>query len=369
MILNLRPHITEEERDQVLAQVSHVTGHPSLLPVEIEGRQVLALDASHFDWEARSMLAGLPGVESIIPIPTPYKLVSRHFKAERSAIVVGNGAYCNPVTIGGTELPTIIAGPCAVESRGQILLTASAVKSAGAHILRGGAYKPRTSPYQFQGLGIEGLWLLAEAREATGLPTVTEVMEPELVETVAQYADLLQIGARNMQNYPLLRACGQQRQKRPVLLKRGLSATITELLLAAEYIVASGNPNVILCERGIRSYDTATRNVLDLTAIPLLNELTHLPVIVDPSHATGKSSLVPTMARASIVAGSNGIIVEVHCDPDQALCDAQQAITPYQLRYIAQDAINLARFSPHTRESERLKTDPEPVQAHLLSKR
>jgi len=225
-----------------------------------------------------------------------------------------------------------------VENREQLLVTAKAVRAAGAQILRGGAFKPRTSPYQFQGLGLEGLRLLAEAREMTGMPVITEVMEPELVETVAEYADILQIGSRNMQNFPLLLAAGRHSQGRPVMLKRGLAATIEEWLLAAEYVVAAGNPNVILCERGIRSFDPQTRNVLDLCCVPLLHELTHLPVIVDPSHATGRRELVPTMSRAAIAAGAEGLIIEVHPNPSSALCDGRQSITGEELRGIVREA-------------------------------
>jgi 3-deoxy-7-phosphoheptulonate synthase len=228
------------------------------------------------------------------------------------------------------------------------------VKSAGANILRGGAFKPRTSPYQFQGLGIEGLHLLAEARQVTGLPVITEVMEPDMVEVVAQYADILQIGSRNMQNFPLLLAAGRHSQKRPVMLKRGLSATIEEWLLAAEYIVAAGNPNVILCERGIRSYDPQTRNVLDLSCVPLLHELTHLPIIVDPSHATGRRELVPTMSRASIAAGAEGLIIEVHPDPNSALCDGRQSITPEQLQGIVRETHILTYMMHETRDISRV---------------
>lgn len=334
VILILRTQTTGEERDMVLAHVRSITGLSSLSPVEIEGRYVLAFDARCLKPEDYSLLDSLQVIECLIPVKTPYKLVSRLFKRNASTVVVGDTSGCQPVSIGENHYPTIIAGPCAVESREQLLAVASAVKAAGAHILRGGAFKPRTSPYQFQGLGIEGLALLAEAREVSGLPIVTEVMEPELVETVACYADMLQVGARNMQNYPLLRACG--RQQRPVMLKRGPSATIDEWLLAAEYIVAAGNPNVVLCERGIRGYDSQTRNILDLACVPLLRELTHLPVIVDPSHATGRSSLVPAMARASIAAGGDGVMIEVHCNPDQALCDGHQAISPHQLHEIVQ---------------------------------
>jgi 3-deoxy-7-phosphoheptulonate synthase len=335
VILKLRAQITREERDRTLAQIDCIIGSPAPSPVEIGGHYVLALDAARVDQETYQLLASLLAVERIIPIKTAYKLVSRQFKEEATVVVVGDGVHSQVTMIGGMRAPTIIAGPCAVESREQLFTTAIAVKEAGAHILRGGAFKPRTSPYQFQGLGVEGLALLAEVREKTGLPVVTEVMEPDMVEKVARYADMLQIGARNMQNYPLLLACG--RQKRPVLLKRGLSATIDEWLLAAEYIVSSGNPHVVLCERGIRSYDPQTRNVLDLAAVPLLHELTHLPVIVDPSHATGRSTLVPVMARAGIAAGGDGVMIEVHSHPEEALCDGHQAITPHQLAEITHD--------------------------------
>ena len=226
-----------------------------------------------------------------------------------------------------------MAGPCSVEGRDQLLRTADAVAAAGATILRGGAFKPRTSPYAFQGLGMEGLRFLVEARERTGLPIVTEVMEPSQVEIVALHADILQVGARNMQNYSLLMAVG--RTERPVMLKRGLSATIEEWLMAAEYIVSSGNPNVILCERGIRTFETYTRNTLDLAAVPLLHRLTHLPVIVDPSHATGKRWLVPPMALAAVAGGADGIMVEVHPDPDDALSDGEQSLTLEQFSDLA----------------------------------
>jgi 3-deoxy-7-phosphoheptulonate synthase len=281
-------------------------------------------------------------------VKTPYKLVNRSFKPQGSSFLLGSLSSGKAVTIGpdayGVTSPVIIAGPCAVESREQLLTTARAVKAAGAQVLRGGAFKPRTSPYQFQGLGLEGLQLLAEAREITGLPVITEVMEPGLVETVAEYADILQIGSRNMQNFPLLLAAGRNSHRRPVMLKRGLSATIDEWLLAAEYIVSTGNPNVILCERGIRGFDPQTRNVLDLSCVPLLHELTHLPVIVDPSHATGRRELVPTMSRASIAAGADGLILEVHPNPDSALCDGRQSITDEQLRSIVRDARLIAQM-------------------------
>ncbi len=338
MIITIRSQATSEERTQLMTQVCRITGslHPITTTV-IDGQELIVLDGTSLANETQALLNEQAAVERITRVKTAYKLVSRAFKAENTRVYVGHGHDCEQVMIGG-KIPTIIAGPCAVENREQLLTTAHAVKHAGAHILRGGAFKPRTSPYQFQGLGLEGLHLLAEARKATGLPIITEVMEPELVETVAQHADILQIGSRNMQNYPLLLAVGRHAEKRPVLLKRGLSATIDEWLLAAEYIVAAGNPNVILCERGIRSYDQQTRNVLDLSCVPLLQELTHLPIVVDPSHATGRRELVPTMSRASIAAGANGLIIEVHSDPNNALCDGRQSITPEQLQKIVREA-------------------------------
>ncbi len=261
----------------------------------------------------------LPGVKEIIHVTKPYKMVSRDFHPKATLVQVGN------IVIGEGKKPVVIAGPCAVESRQQIVKTALAVKKSGADFLRGGAFKPRTGPHTFQGLKEEGLDLLAEAGRKSGLPIVTEVMTSENVDLVAGYADVLQVGARNMQNFDLLRELG--RINKPVLLKRGLSATIEEFLAAAEYIYAEGNHHVILCERGIRTFETATRNSLDLSVIPLINELSHLPIIVDPSHATGKRSLVPPMVKAALIAGANGVIVEVHPDPDKALSDGPQSLT------------------------------------------
>jgi len=263
-------------------------------------------------------LAGLPGVERVTPINRPFKLTSRDFHPEDTVIRVLDTA------IGDGSL-TVMAGPCSVESRGQLMETATRVKAAGATVLRGGAFKPRTSPYAFQGLGVEALRYLGEARDETGLPVITEVMEPNQVDIVADYADILQIGTRNMQNYSLLQAVG--RVARPVMLKRGYGATVEEWLMAAEYIVSSGNPNVILCERGIRTFETYTRNTLDLAAVPLVHKLTHLPVIVDPSHATGKRWLVRPLALGGVAVGADGVMVEVHPDPDSALSDAEQQLT------------------------------------------
>lgn len=264
-------------------------------------------------------LGAMPGVEKVVPILQPYKLASRTFQEEDTVIRVGD------LKIGGDTVH-VMAGPCAVESREQLLEAARIVKEAGATILRGGAFKPRTSPYSFQGLEEEGLRLLAEAREATGLLIVTEVMDARTLPLVAQYADILQIGARNMQNFFLLREVAKV--DKPVLLKRGSSATIEEWLMAAEYIMAGGNYNVILCERGIRSFESYTRNTLDLTAVPVVKYLSHLPVIVDPSHAIGKWRFVPTMSRAAIASGADGLIVEMHPNPAEALCDGPQSLTP-----------------------------------------
>ena len=268
--------------------------------------------------ELKDMLEQLPGVSEVLRVTKPYKLGSREFKPESTIVKVGNVAI-------GSDQVVVMAGPCAVESEEQVMATAHAVKAAGATIMRGGAFKPRTSPYSFRGHGVQGLRMLAKAREETGLPVITEVMSPEDVETVEQYADILQIGARNIQNYNLLDRVGKS--QRPVLLKRGFATTYEEWLLCAEYILAGGNPNVILCERGIRTFETGTRNTLDLTAIPLVKRLSHLPVIADPSHGTGKWYLVKPMALAAVAAGSHGLIVEVHPNPDMAWSDGAQSLT------------------------------------------
>ncbi len=271
-------------------------------------------------------ILSLPGIGAVHPIHKPYMLASKEHRAP-SVVRVGE------VAIGGGR-PVLMAGPCVVEGRDELLRTAVACRAAGADILRGGAFKPRTSPYAFQGLGEDGLRHLAAARELTGMPVVTEVMEPDQVGLVADYADMLQVGSRNMANFPLLRRVGQTR--RPVLLKRGFSATVEEWLMSAEYILASGNPNVVLCERGIRGFDPLVRFTLDLNAVPLAKELSHLPVVVDPSHGTGKRSLVSRMALAGLAAGADGVIVEVHQEPDRAKCDAAQTITPAELARIRQ---------------------------------
>lgn len=284
--------------------------------------------------EKIQQLEATMGVHKIVPILQPYKLAGREFKQEKTQVSV------NGVIFGGDTVP-VIAGPCSVESRDQLLETARVVKDAGAALLRGGAYKPRTSPYDFQGLGEEGLDILAEAREETGLGIVTEVVNPADVELVDGVADLLQIGARNMQNYTLLKEVG--RANKPVMLKRGLAATINEWIMAAEYIISGGNPNVILCERGIRTYETETRNTLDLSAVAAINELSHLPIVVDPSHGTGKWKYVAAMARAGVAAGADGLIVEVHPRPEEALSDGPQSLRPKHFAEMMRDVDNIAR--------------------------
>ncbi len=316
MMIIMKTNATKEEINHVLQRVKDLNLHPH----RIKGseRNVIGVVGDGRPVEATAFIR-LPGVDSVIPISKPYKLASREFYPENTLIPIGKHVV-------GNGTPIIIGGPCAVESREQILEVAQAVKDAGAHALRGGAFKPRTSPYSFQGMGEEGLKLLAEARDLTGLPIVTEVTSPDLVPLVADYAEVLQIGARNMQNYALLKAAGLS--KRTVLLKRGMSATINDLLMAAEYILAQGNQNVILCERGIRTFETATRNTTDINAIPVLQAQTHLPVILDPSHSTGHWEYVSALARAGIAAGADGIIVEVHPDPASALSDGAQSLKP-----------------------------------------
>jgi len=262
-----------------------------------------------------------------------HDLVSREYKPEGTIVDVGG------IPVGGTQV-VVMAGPCAVENAGQLEQTARKVRAGGASILRGGAFKPRTSPYSFQGLGVQGLEMLALARESTGLPVVSEVMDTRQVETVARYADMLQIGSRNMQNFPLLKEAGNSHL--PILLKRGMMATIEEYLYAAEYVLSRGNPNIILCERGIRTFETSTRYTLDLNAIPMLKQRTHLPVIVDPSHGTGVRSLVPTMAKASVAAGADGLLIEVHHHPEEALCDGSQSLFPEDFDMLIKDLERVA---------------------------
>ena len=316
MLVVMKPQATAAEVEAVVERIRSLgfDAHPipgaQRVAIGITGNKG-ALDPALFE--------GMPGVRDAIRVSQPFKLVSREVKEEDTVIDVGGAR------LGGGRL-AVIAGPCSVESQEQILETAHAVKRAGATFLRGGAYKPRTSPYDFQGLAEEGLKLLALARERTGLKVVTEVMDAETLPMVADYADVVQVGARSMQNFPLLKRVGTI--AKPVLLKRGPSATVREWLMAAEYVVSNGNQRVALCERGIRTFETATRNTLDLNAVPVLKALTHLPVIVDPSHGIGLRAHVPAMARAAVAAGADGLIVEVHPSPEKALSDGQQSLTP-----------------------------------------
>jgi len=317
MIISMRPHATRQEVDYVRERIQEF----GFKVHSIEGEERVVIGVVGVGGDVTACLESLeatPGVERAVRISAPYKFVSREFRSERTVIRAGSAE------IGGDEF-VMMAGPCSVESEKQIMESAEAVASAGAKILRGGAFKPRTSPYDFQGLEEEGLKLLAKAREATGLAIITEVMSDRDVDLVAHYADILQIGARNMQNFALLKVLGKC--GRPILLKRGLSSTIKELLMSAEYIVAHGNPQVMLCERGIRTFETATRNTCDISAVPVLNELTHLPVILDPSHAVGKRSLVPPLAKAGVAIGADGMIVEVHPCPEKAVSDGAQSLT------------------------------------------
>lgn len=326
MIISMRRNATREEIEHVCERIREF-GY-KVHSIEGEERVVIGAVGIGDVTPCLEALEALPYVEKAVRISAPYKFVSREFKREKSVIKVNGHA------IGGDEF-IVIAGPCSVESESQIMQTAESVAASGAHLLRGGAFKPRTSPYDFQGLQEEGLKLLRKAKEATGLAIVTEVMSERDVPLIAEYADVLQIGARNMQNFMLLKAVGAC--GRPVLLKRGMSSTIKELLMSAEYIVAHGNSSVILCERGIRTFETETRNTADITAIAALNELTHLPVVLDPSHATGRRSLVPPLARAAVAIGADGLMVEVHPCPERAASDGAQSLTCEQFRSMMED--------------------------------
>ena len=326
MIISMKLHATREEIEQVCERVRDFKY--KIHSIEGEERVVIAVVGVGDVTACLESVEAMPQVEKAVRISAPYKFVSREFKPERTRIKI------NGHEIGGDQF-IMMAGPCSVESERQIMETAEQVARAGAHMLRGGAFKPRTSPYDFQGMEKEGLKLLRKAKEATGLGTISEVMSDRDVDLVAEYVDVLQIGARNMQNFALLKGLGKC--GRPVLLKRGLSSTIKELLMSAEYIVAHGNPNVILCERGIRTFETATRNTCDIVAVAVLNELTHLPVVVDPSHATGKRSLVPALARAAVAIGADGLIVEVHPCPEKAVSDGAQSLDLPQFRKMMQD--------------------------------
>jgi 3-deoxy-7-phosphoheptulonate synthase len=327
MLIVMRHGAPEEDIRRVAATIEEMGYQARPMP----GKQRTTIGLVGNDGRVDgSRLAALPGVQEIIHVTKPYKQVSREWKADSTLVRLPGG-----LTVGGDEV-VVMAGPCSVESEQQILEAARAVREAGATVLRAGAYKPRSSPYSFQGMGRAGLKLLARAREETGLLIVTEAMDAEEMDFVAEVADIIQLGARNMQNYSLLKRAG--RSGKPILLKRGLSATIQELLLSAEYILAEGNPNVILCERGVRGFDPATRNIFDLSAIPVVHGLSHLPIIADPSHGTGHRDMVIPMARAAVAAGADGLLVEVHPSPDRALSDGAQSLYPEQFERMMKEA-------------------------------
>ncbi len=330
MIIVLRPDATEKDMEHIIDKLKELG-----LSVHIsKGKERTIIGAIGDEAILQNQpLDILPGVESVMPILKPYKLVSREFQKEDTIIEVDG------VSIGGREIQ-IIAGPCSVETRDGLIDVARSLKAAGVKLLRGGAFKPRTSPYSFQGLGVKGLEYLSEARKETGLLIVTELMDPRDTEVVYKHADIIQIGARNMQNFRLLTEVGKL--DKPVLLKRGLSATIKELLMSAEYIASEGNKRIILCERGIRTFETSTRNTIDIGAIPVLKEETHLPVIVDPSHAAGKWNYVSPIARAAIAAGADGLLIEVHHDPESALCDGSQSLKPVKFNALIKELRGIA---------------------------
>ena len=337
MIILLKSEATKKDAEDILGKIASLDLKPLYMP-GIERTVIGAIGDERKI--ARLHLENHPMVEQVTPILAPYKLVSRELYPEDTIVNIDN------VPVGGNNF-TVIAGPCAIESYEQLLETAKTVKEYGGHCLRGGAFKPRTSPYSFQGLGLEGLKILHKVSKELSIPTVTEVIEVQDIDAVEKYASAFQVGARNMQNFRLLKALGHT--QKPIILKRGISATIEELLLAAEYIVTEGNPNVILCERGIRTFETATRNTLDLNAIPYIKEHCHLPIIVDPSHGTGIRNLVEPMSKAAVACGADGIIVEVHCDPKLAVSDGQQTLFPKQFEQLQKNLkpfINAARKKP-----------------------
>ncbi|MDD5680927.1 MAG: 3-deoxy-7-phosphoheptulonate synthase [Candidatus Omnitrophica bacterium] len=332
MIIVLRPNATQKEIDHIIEKVKKL----GLKPMVSRGveRTIIGVIGEE-DVIRIQPLEVYPGVEKVMPILKPYKLVSRDFKKEDTIVDIGNG-----VKIGGKKI-VVMAGPCSVENETLLIKIAKSVKESGAVILRGGAFKPRTSPYAFQGLGEEGLKFLKEAKKITGLPVVTEIMDVRDMSLIEKYADIIQIGARNMQNFNLLKEVGQS--KKPVLLKRGMSATIKELLMSAEYILSEGNFNVILCERGIRTFEEHTRFTLDISAIPVIKQLSHLPVVVDPSHATGKWGLVLPCSKAAIAAGADGLIIEVHPNPEEALSDGAQSLLPEKFTELMKEVGKVAK--------------------------
>jgi len=339
MLVVMRAHAGEEDIARVCEKIESLGFRPHVMPGA--ERTAIGITGNHGPVDAAEF-ESLPGVAEAIPVSKPYKLVSREVKPDNTVVDIAG------VEVGGPEF-ALCAGPCSVESREQILAAARAVKDGGAKLLRGGAYKPRTSPYAFQGLGEEGLKYLAEARDATGLKIVTEAIDVETFELVEHYADCVQIGARNMQNFSLLRRAG--RSRKPILMKRGMSSTLEEFLMAAEYILSEGNYQVILCERGVRTFTDHTRNTLDLSVVPAVESLSHLPIIVDPSHGTGKRDKVHPMALAAVAAGAAGLIVEVHPNPDRALSDGYQSLDPAQFRAMADDCRAVAELLASRRKA------------------
>ncbi|MCB1196015.1 3-deoxy-7-phosphoheptulonate synthase [bacterium] len=336
MIVVMKAGALQIQIDHIIREIENFGYQPHPI-FGVERTVIGAIGDEKTKWHLMDALAQEPGVEQVIPIVKPYKLASTEIKKEKSCIKISES-----IAIGGNEI-VVIAGPCSVETREQIFHTAEAVKKAGAKILRGGAYKPRTSPYEFQGLGETGLKLLREAGDAFAMPVITEVLREQDVALVTSYTDILQIGARNMQNYGLLKEVGKI--KKPVMLKRGLANTIKEFLMSAEYILSQGNYNVILCERGIRTFETATRNTLDIGAVAVLSYETHLPIIVDPSHAAGKWSLVAPLARGGLAAGADGLMIEVHPNPHEALSDGPQALLPDKFAALMQSLQKIAQAS------------------------
>ena len=331
MLVVMQPNASSADIDRVCEEIARQGFKPLPLPGAVRTAIGLLGDDAKVDW---SYMEGLPGVSSVLIVQKPFRQASRDWKPETTIVEIAPG-----VRFGGTDVP-VVGGPCSVENAEQILTAARQVKAAGGVALRGGAFKPRSSPYAFQGLGKQGLELLALARQETGLAIVTEAMDERGADLVAAYADCIQIGARNMQNYSLLRHVGKL--GKPVLLKRGMAATINDLLLSAEYILAEGNPNVILCERGVRTFDNATRNLFDVTAIPVVQKLSHLPIVADPSHGTGLRDKVTPMARAAVAAGADGILVEMHPTPEQALSDGAQSLYPDQFTELVRQLRTIA---------------------------
>lgn len=336
MILVLQPDVTPQQVEHILERIQELGFKPH--PIVGEFRTIIGAIGDD-NVAGVDTLNALPGIEQVLPILKPFKLASRDLQKQDTVVAVGT------TLIGGAHLG-MIAGPCAVESYEILDEIAGQVKAAGANILRGGAFKPRTSPYSFQGLGEKGLQILREVGDKHGMPVVTEVMDPRQVEMVARYADMMQVGARNMQNFDLLKEIGQT--NRPVLLKRGMSATVKDLLMSAEYILSAGNKNVVLCERGVRSFEESTRNMLDLASVPNIKGQSHLPVIVDPSHATGRPDLIPAMARAAVAAGADGVHIEVHSCPEKALSDGPQALLPAQYETLMHDVRRFANVMQKT---------------------